>query len=68
LAAIGHGLDHGAHILRVHDVAATRDYLTVRAALRGEAPVTGDLALADALRREPVAEEDTARRAKEAAA
>jgi hypothetical protein len=52
----------------VHDVAATRDYLTVRAALRGEAPVTGDLALADALRREPVAEEDTARRAKEAAA
>jgi len=68
LAAIGHGLDHGAQILRVHDVAATRDYLTVRAALRGELPIPGDLRLADALRREPVTEEDTGTRAKEAAA
>jgi dihydropteroate synthase len=68
LAAIGHGLDHGAHILRVHDVAATRDYLAVRIALQGEVPVPGDLRLADALRREPVPEEDAAARAKEAAA
>jgi dihydropteroate synthase len=57
LAAVAHGLDHGAHFLRVHDVAATRDFLTVRAALRGEVPVPADLLLADDLRREEVKEE-----------
>jgi dihydropteroate synthase len=57
LAAIAHGLDHGAHFLRVHDVAATRDFLTVRAALRGEVSVPADLLLADHLRREEVKEE-----------
>lgn len=57
LAAVAHGLDHGAHFLRVHDVAATRDFLTVRAALRGEVPVPADLLLADDLRREVVKEE-----------
>jgi dihydropteroate synthase len=57
LAAIAHGLDHGAHFLRVHDVAATRDFLTVRAALRGEVPVPADLLLAEDLRREEVKEE-----------
>jgi dihydropteroate synthase len=36
LAAIAHGLDAGAHILRVHDVAAAADFLAVRAALRGD--------------------------------
>jgi len=36
LAAIAHGIDAGAHVLRVHDVAAARDFLAVRAALRGE--------------------------------
>jgi dihydropteroate synthase len=36
LAAVAHGVDAGAHILRVHDVAAAVDYLAVRAALRGE--------------------------------
>ena len=39
LAAVAHGLDHGAAILRVHDVAAVRDFLAVRAVLRGEADV-----------------------------
>ena len=57
LAAVGHGLDHGAHFLRVHDVAATRDFLAVRAALRGDVPVPADLLLADHLRREAVKEE-----------
>jgi dihydropteroate synthase len=52
LAAIGHGLDRGAHVLRVHDVAATRDFLSVRAALRGDANVPETLTLADDLRRE----------------
>lgn len=50
LAAIGHGVDAGAHILRVHDVAATADFLAVRAALRGEAAVDEQLALDDAIR------------------
>jgi dihydropteroate synthase len=44
LAAIAHGLDAGAHVLRVHDVAATADFMAVRAALGGErelAPAEG---------------------------
>jgi dihydropteroate synthase len=39
LAALDHGVDAGAHILRVHDVAAAADFLAVRAALRGERDV-----------------------------
>ena len=39
LAAIAHGVDAGASILRVHDVAAAADFLAVRAALRGEREV-----------------------------
>ena len=66
LAAVAHGLDHGAHVLRVHDVAATRDFLAVRAALRGEAPVPEDLLLADHLRREPLPQDDDDLAAKEA--
>jgi dihydropteroate synthase len=53
LAALAHGVDCGAHIFRVHDVAAAADYLVVRAALRGEREVPRDLALDDALRHEP---------------
>jgi dihydropteroate synthase len=52
LAAVGHCLDAGGHILRVHDVAAARDYLTVRAALRGELEVNRTLKLSDAIRHE----------------
>ena len=50
LAAVGHGADQGAHMLRVHDVGAVAEYLAVRAALRGEAEVDGGLRLADELR------------------
>jgi dihydropteroate synthase len=57
LAAVANGLDHGAHLLRVHDVAATRDFLTVRAALRGDVSIPADLLLADHLRRGEVEEE-----------
>jgi dihydropteroate synthase len=53
LAAIGDGLDRGAAILRVHDVAATRNYLRVRAVLRGDDIVDNDLHLPVHLRREP---------------
>ena len=52
LAAVGAGIDAGGAIVRVHDVAATHDYLTVRAALRGQLAVPDDLTLAEELRRE----------------
>ena len=52
LAAIGEGVDAGASIVRVHDVAAVRDYLAVRAALRGAPPVDPSLHLPEHLRRE----------------
>ena len=35
LAAVAHGVAAGAHVLRVHDVAAVADFLTVAAALEG---------------------------------
>jgi dihydropteroate synthase len=35
LAALGEGVDAGARILRVHDIAAARDFLAVRDVLRG---------------------------------
>ena len=47
LAAVAHGTDAGAHILRVHDLAQVRDFLRVRAALRGEIEPQRDLALAE---------------------
>jgi len=37
LAALGHGVDLGAAIARVHDVRAASDFLAVRAALRSDA-------------------------------
>jgi dihydropteroate synthase len=52
LAALGVAADAGARILRVHDVAAARDYLAVRAALANGAG--GDPQLDPGLRREPV--------------
>jgi dihydropteroate synthase len=52
LAAVGVAADGGAHILRVHDVAAARDYLAVRAAL--ENGTVSDLTLDAGLRREAV--------------
>lgn len=53
LAAVGAGVDAGASILRVHDVAEVVDYLGVRRALRGETDVPPDLHLPEELRREP---------------
>jgi dihydropteroate synthase len=50
LAAVGFGVDAGAHVLRVHDVAAVAEFLAVRSALNGEAEVDPGLRLADALR------------------
>jgi dihydropteroate synthase len=53
LAAAGFAAELGASILRVHDVAETRDYLRVQAALHGELAVRPDLQLDEHLRREP---------------
>jgi len=50
LAALAHGLDHGAHIFRMHDVAAAADYLAVRQALRRFAHVGEELELAEEAR------------------
>ena len=50
LAAIGHGVASGAHILRVHDVAQVADFLAVRAVLAGETDVDPSLRLPDELR------------------
>ncbi len=60
LAAMAHGVDAGAHVLRVHDVADAADYLRVRAALNGEADVPVDLRVSDTLRWD----QDDVRRAK----
>ncbi len=53
LAAVAHGARAGAHMLRVHDVAEVRDFLTVLDVLDAESEVDPDLMLADELRREP---------------
>ncbi len=53
LAAVDRGAAAGVAILRVHDVAATADFLAVRAALRGEAALEPGLELSEDLRREP---------------
>jgi dihydropteroate synthase len=52
LAAVGEAVDKGATILRVHDVAETRDFLDVRDALRGAVKVSNELRLDESLRRE----------------
>ena len=52
LAALAHGVEHGAHIVRVHDVREAADFLRVRAALAGELPVDPQLALQAELRHE----------------
>ena len=53
LAALAYGTELGAQIFRVHDVAATADFLTVLGALRGDLEVAPELALPDELRWEP---------------
>ena len=50
LAAIGHGVDAGAHVLRVHDIAQAADFLAVRAALAGQVELEPSLRVPDELR------------------
>jgi dihydropteroate synthase len=54
LAAVAAGVANGAGILRVHDVAAVRDFLVVAKALAGTLPVPPDLRLPTTLRRQPI--------------
>ena len=53
LAALAFGVERGAHIFRLHDVAAASDFLKVRAALAGDNGPARALALRDELRHEP---------------
>jgi dihydropteroate synthase len=71
LAALAHGVQAGAHIFRVHDVAAAADFLVVRRALSGELQPDRDLALPEELRHErrasaPTAQQEGVRRREEA--
>jgi dihydropteroate synthase len=50
LAALGEVADQGAHIVRVHDVAAAADFLAVRATLRGEREMARERRIDPALR------------------
>jgi dihydropteroate synthase len=54
LAALAHGVQHGAHLFRLHDVAAAADFLAVRAALCGVVTPSRDLALAEEMRHTPM--------------
>jgi dihydropteroate synthase len=53
LAALSYGLDVGAHVFRVHDVAAAADFLAVRDVLEGRRELDVAAQLTDALRWEP---------------
>lgn len=54
-AALAWGIERGAQLLRVHDVAGTVDFLRVRAALHGEEEVDPGLRIDERVRREPPA-------------
>jgi dihydropteroate synthase len=53
LAALAHGVEQGAHIFRLHDIAAASDFLAVRAALSGDLAPSRDLELPEELRHDP---------------
>jgi dihydropteroate synthase len=50
LGAVAHGTQAGAHVLRLHDVGAAHDFLTVYDALAGRVAVDPGLRVADGLR------------------
>mgnify|MGYP001206501287 FL=1 len=56
-AALAFGLDAGGRLLRVHDVAGTRDFVQVWQALRGDGEVDPGLRIAEEIRREPPREQ-----------
>ena len=56
-AALAFGIEKGGRLLRVHDVAGTRDFLRVLEALQGETEVDPALRIAEEIRREPPRDE-----------
>jgi dihydropteroate synthase len=52
LAAVGWAVQAGARLVRAHDVAETRDYLTVLDALAGRRDVPAELRIDESIRRE----------------
>jgi dihydropteroate synthase len=50
LAAMAHGVEAGAHVLRIHDIADAADFLAVTEALAGSADVDSRLRLSDRVR------------------
>jgi dihydropteroate synthase len=50
LAAVAHGVNAGAHMLRVHDLAEVADFLAVAEVLSGEVRLDSDARLIDELR------------------
>jgi dihydropteroate synthase len=50
LAAVEHGVNAGAHVFRVHDVADVTEYLDVRAVLAGDRQLDPGVRLGDSLR------------------
>jgi dihydropteroate synthase len=61
LAALAHGVDAGAHVLRVHDVADAADFLRVRAALTADVEVASELRVDDRVRWEQPVSDPTTR-------
>jgi dihydropteroate synthase len=61
LAAVAHGVASGVHVLRVHDVAAAADFLTVAEVLGGDGEVDPGLRVPDTLRWEQSVSDGTAR-------
>jgi dihydropteroate synthase len=57
LAALAHGVEQGAHVFRVHDVAAATDFLTVRSVLAGDLEPVAELALTEEIRYERLSSE-----------
>jgi dihydropteroate synthase len=55
LAALAHGVQQGAHIFRMHDIAAAVDFLAVYMALGGGEQPDSGLALAEELRHDRLA-------------
>lgn len=55
LAAVGWAVAAGAKVIRAHDIAETRDYVTILAALNGWIDVDPGLRIAEEIRREPAA-------------
>jgi dihydropteroate synthase len=50
LAAMAHGVQAGAHVLRIHDIADAADFLAVAETLAGSAEVDSALRVADRVR------------------